>query len=348
MSRFLVFFLLIPCWVEASGLQQFEKELAQLYRDASPSVVSVQTRSLEAGLFFFDVQEKQGAGSGVVIDQKGHILTNWHVVDGARQIHVLFSGEKRYPAKLIGKSPRHDLAVIQVQAPSNLLKPAHLGNSDELQVGQVAVAIGNPFGMLGRTMTYGIISATRRDIDVGGQRFYDMIQTDAAINPGNSGGALLNSRGEVIGISTLIFSQSGGSVGVGFAIPINLAVRFIPDLISKGHVETPRLGIQSIPLFTALARSLRLPVQKGLLVVRVVPATPAARAGLIGGRQEVIVQGWAIPVGGDVITHLDETPVTSHADLQDFLDLRKRKGDSVWVTFWRQGKRHKVKVILGS
>jgi len=346
MRRFLVIYLLLACFVSAGSLKDFEQDLVALYQKTSPSVVSVMTRTVEPGNFFFDAQERQGAGSGVVIDKQGHILTNYHVVEGANNIWVNFNGDKSYPATLVGKAERHDLAVIKVDAPAKLLVPAVLGNSDSLKTGQIAVAIGNPFGMLGRTMTQGIVSAMQRDIEIDGRKLYNMIQTDAPINPGNSGGALINSEGEVVGINTLIFSQSGGSVGVGFAIPINLAIKFIPDLIAKGHVDMPQLGVRTLALSPELANVLRIAVPQGLLVVSVVKGSGAELAGIVGGKKTLIVDNYLIPVGGDVLTAVDGHALKNNDDLSDYLGTHKRTGEQVEVSFWRAGTTHKVKVSL--
>lgn len=339
-------FLLLASLPGANSLKEFEKELIEIYRNTNNSVVNVLTTTV-ARTFFFEPIARQGAGSGVVIDAKGHILTNFHVVEGAARILISFNDDKQYPARLVGSAPRHDLAVIRVEAPAELLKPATLGNSDSLQVGQIAIAIGNPFGMLGRTMTTGIVSALNRDIQADGRRLFGMIQTDAPINPGNSGGALLNSDGEVIGINTMIFSQSGGSVGVGFAIPINLAVRFIPDLITRGQVEYGQLGVQAIPLFPELAQTLRLPVQQGLLVVRVIKGSAAERAGIRAGNRNVVLGRYLIPIGGDILTRIDETLLRDTDDLSYYLQTRKRPGDRVRLTLWRGNSQHTVTVVLG-
>jgi S1-C subfamily serine protease len=328
------------------ALKAYEQDFIAIYKQASPSVVSVTTKTLHRN-WFFEPVVRSGAGSGVVIDHSGHILTNYHVVEGASRIEISFANpDTTYPAVLVGREPNYDLAVLKVKAPKHLLQPANLGNSDDLQVGQIAIAIGNPFGMLGRTMTQGIISALGREVEAGGKVLPGMIQTDAPINPGNSGGALLNSDGEVIGINTLIYSRSGGSVGVGFAIPINMAIRFIPDLITKGFVDHPKLGVQVLPVFPELAAYLKLPVRQGLLVLEAVKGGAAQKAGVQGGKKKVVIGGYLLPIGGDILVAIDQEPLQKEEDLSRFLQLHKKRGDWVELQLYRGNKKQKIKVQL--
>lgn len=296
--------------------------------------------------FFMRLIPREGAGSGVLIDKKGYILTNNHVIKDARRIEITLSNGKKWAGKLVGADPENDLAIIKINAPPESLYSLPLGNSNELQVGQKVLAIGNPFG-LNETLTTGIISSLGRSINSeGGKIMEDLIQTDAAINPGNSGGPLLDSNGYIIGINTAIFSPSGGSVGIGFAIPVDTAKRIIPDLIEKGYVSYPWIGASLFPLTPGLARALDLEVEKGALVVEVLRGGPADRAGLRGGRRIVQLGNVLIPVGGDVVVALNGTPIDSS---EDFIrQLRKyRPGDKVILKIVRDGRFMEIPVVLG-
>jgi S1-C subfamily serine protease len=234
--------LAAPAAAAETALTQEEQIVINIYKQASPGVVHI-TSTTVAFDFFFNVIPQQGTGSGFFVDDRGHILTNNHVVEDARRLEVTLSDGQKVRAKLVGRDPQNDLAVLQVTLPRERLHPLKLGDSAQLQVGQMAIAIGNPFG-LQRTVTRGVISSLGRDLrvdpsDARSRLMRGIIQTDAAINPGNSGGPLLNSRGEVIGINTAIFSPSGGSVGIGFAVPVNTAKRHLAQLISKGRVAHP-------------------------------------------------------------------------------------------------------------
>src|SRR5262249_7197582 len=258
-----------------------EQNNIEVYRAVSPGVVFItSTQNVQT---FYGVYPQQGSGSGSVIDQDGHILTNYHVIENADKLEVQIDKDK-YPATLVGTDRDNDLAVIKVDAPRDKLTVVRLGSSTGLQVGQKVLAIGNPFG-LQKTLTTGIISGLERPLrDPSARRtIQGAIQTDAAINPGNSGGPLLNARGEMIGINTMIYSPNGGgSVGIGFAVPVDIAKKIIPELIAKGRVTRPWLGVSLMPLPARVARQLGLSVDSGLLVGDVYRNSGAAQAGLRG------------------------------------------------------------------
>jgi S1-C subfamily serine protease len=315
----------------------------RVYRATSPAVVNITTTAV-AYDFFLNPVPKEGTGSGAIIDPSGYILTNFHVIDGARRLEVTLADASKWPARPVGADPGNDLAVIKIEAPTEKLSVIPLGDSSKLIVGQKVLVIGNPFGFE-RTLTVGIVSSLGRSIRAeNGRLIRGIIQTDAAINPGNSGGPLLNANGEVIGVSTAIFSPSGGSVGVGFAVPIN-AKRIIPELIKRGYVARPYLGITGHEVVPALAKALSLPVSEGIMVVEVTPGSPAQRAGIRGGDRAVQVGNMIVRLGGDIITEIDKVKVHTFEELSDFID-GKRAGDTVSLTFNRQGKVNVVEVRL--
>ena len=276
------------------ALDPEEQNNVEIYKKVSPSVVNV-TSTQMAFDFFYGPVPQEGAGSGFIIDKEGHILTNYHVVANANRLEVTLANKKKYKAQVIGLDRSHDLAVIQIQAPS--LEPVVLGDSRGLQVGQKVFAIGNPFGIFAGTMTRGIVSSIRSVQTPDGAFIDEAIQTDAAINPGNSGGPLLNSRGQVIGINTMIASQVGQSAGIGFAIPINAAKAVINDLVQYGRVRRPSLGITSLPINPELAEEIGLPADNGALIIAVVPGGAAERAGLRGRNPPGIPRQYAYHVG---------------------------------------------------
>ncbi len=321
-----------------------EKNNQEVYRTMSPSVVNITSTTIVQD--FFSAYQSQGSGSGSILDKEGHILTNFHVVQDARSIEVALANNKSYKASFVGADPDNDLAVIQIKAPAAELTPIPLGASKELFVGQKVLAIGNPFG-LDRTLTTGIVSGLSRPIrsEMTGRLIDGVIQTDAAINPGNSGGPLLDSHGRMIGINTMIYSPSGGSVGIGFAVPVEAAKRIVPDILAYGRVRKPDLGITAYPLFARLADALELPVQEGLLVMQVVRGGAADRAGIQGGSERAQLGGRIILIGGDVITSIDGQPVKSKDDLDHALN-NKNLGDLVKVELWRSGRKQQLSVTL--
>jgi S1-C subfamily serine protease len=330
---------------EASGppsLDSEEQLNVTVYKKALPSVVNI-TSTAVAFDFFYGAVPQQGAGSGFVIDGEGHILTNYHVVENARQLEVTTSDKKKYKAKIVGVDPTHDLAVIQI--PAQDVPRAEIGDSKSLVVGQKVFAIGNPFGLSG-TMTRGIISSIR---SVRGPRGFidEAIQTDAAINPGNSGGPLLNSRGQVIGINSMILTGGAEqSAGIGFAIPINTAKAVLDDLVHLGRVRRPELGVRTIPIGPELAEQMGLAADSGLLIVQVVPGSAAERAGLHGGTERAYLGNMPIMLGGDLVVAVDGQAIEDQQELSHVMQ-NHRAGDSVTVTIYRGKKKMDVRVVLG-
>jgi S1-C subfamily serine protease len=278
-----------------------------------------------------------------VIDKEGHILTNYHVIADARQVEVTMHNRKKFRATVIGTDPAHDLAVIKIEAPN--LTPAVLGDSRNLQVGQKVYAIGNPFGLAG-TMTRGIVSSIRPVKEPNGATIDEAIQTDAAINPGNSGGPLMNGHGEVIGINTMILSSVGQNAGIGFAIPINTAKAVLNDLVTLGRVRRPALGVSTIPIGPELAEQIGLPVDFGLLIVKVSPGGAAERAGLRGGTERAYLGNIPIMLGGDLIVAIDGENIQDQQDLAQVMNAH-RAGDTVKVTVYRAKQKIDVNVTLG-
>ena len=320
--------------------------VVSVYRAVSPAVVNITSSIVGVDFFGQPFQQQAGTGSGFIIDAAGHIITNNHVVADADQLTVTLADGTKLPARLVGRDARNDLAVLDIDAPGPLTT-AVLGDSSTLQVGELAIAIGNPFGFEG-TVTSGVISAIRSTLDLGDEQLLGgAIQTDAAINPGNSGGPLLNARGEVIGVNTAIFSRSGGFQGIGFAIPINVAKRVVPELIAHGRYDHPALGILTrVSINPRLAEALGLTVQEGVLIEQVQPGSGAARAGLRGGNREVILGGQRVIVGGDIITAVDGQPVRSVIELVAYLENNKRPGDLVTVSYVRDGQHLQAQVTL--
>jgi S1-C subfamily serine protease len=328
----------------ASGesLDPEEQNNILVYRKNIPSVVNITSRTVTFD-FFYGLVPQDGQGSGFIIDKDGHILTNYHVIADARQVEVTMHNRKRYKAMVIGTDPSHDLAVIQISAPS--LTPAVLGDSRNLQVGQKVYAIGNPFGLAG-TMTRGIVSSIRPVEEPNGARIDEAIQTDAAINPGNSGGPLMNWHGEVIGINTMILSSVGQNAGIGFAIPINTAKAVLNDLVTLGRVRRPALGVQTIPIGPELADQIGLPVDYGLLIIKVTPGGAAERAGLRGGSERAYLGNIPILLGGDLIVGIDGEKVEDQQDLAQIMNAH-RAGQVVKITVYRGKQKLELNVTLG-
>ena len=337
-------FLAILAMDKSEALTDDEKNNVAIYQKVSPSVVNVISTVITRD-FFLNAIPREGSGSGSIIDNQGHILTNNHVIRDAQKLEVTLADGSKWPAKLVGTDPDNDLAVLNINAPPEKLKSLPLSDSRKLQVGQKVLAIGNPFG-LGLTLTTGIISSLGRTIrSEVGTMIEDVIQTDASINPGNSGGPLLNSEGEMIGINTAIISPTGGSVGIGFAIPVNTAKRIIPQLISKGYVSYPYLGASVQPVIPEFAKALELKVEKGAMILEVTPGGPADKAGLKGGNRQVQVGNFLLLVGGDVITRMDQVEIKDADEL--IKHLRERKpGETINLTVLRDGKFRDIKVLL--
>ncbi|RMG71957.1 MAG: PDZ domain-containing protein [Nitrospirae bacterium] len=329
-----------PLW----ALTDEEKTNIRVYKEVAPSVVNITTTTLIRD--FFSVYPSKGAGSGSIIDSRGFILTNYHVVEDAAEITVTLSNGHKYSARLIGADPENDIAIIKIE-PSEKLRPLKLGDSSNLQVGQRVYAIGNPFG-LNSTLTTGIISALGRPLTTeSGRVIENVIQTDAPINPGNSGGPLINTAGEMIGINTAIFTPSGGNIGIGFAIPVDTAKELIPDLIRYGKVRRPWIGIVGIPLWDRLAEALHLPVSEGILVSEVVPKSPAYYAGIRGGSIPVEISSTILYLGGDIILEINHKKVKSMDDIKKAL-RHVREGQMVDVKLLRKDRviMTKIKVRL--
>ena len=321
-----------------------EQDSIDIYKRVLPSVVNI-TSTMLVFDFFYGAVPQQGQGSGFILDKAGHVLTNYHVVQGAnRGIEVMLSNKRRYQARVIGVDKVHDLALLQIDAPN--LQPVTLANSSNLQVGQRVYAIGNPFGLSG-TMTQGIISSIRSIRNEDGAPIEDAIQTDAAINPGNSGGPLLNSSGQVIGINTMIASNGADqSSGIGFAIPVNTAKAVLADLTRYGRVRRPSLGIVSYAIGPDLASQMGLAADYGVLIEKVIPGGAAERAGLYGGNQQAYVGNMPIMLGGDLIVAIDGQQVTDPQDISAIMD-KHQAGDVVSVTVLRGRREMTFKLTLG-
>ena len=316
-----------------------------VYARVEPAVVHISTRVFRES-FFYGITPNEGSGSGFVYDTEGHVITNYHVVEGATRIMVTFSDGTARPAKLIGADPSTDLAVLQVDVPADI-QPVQLGDSGCLRVGQRAIAIGNPFGRFHRTLTVGVISALGRTIETDdGSVLRNMIQTDAAINRGNSGGPLLDSLGRVIGVNSAIYTPSGGSVGVGLAIPVDTLHRVIPVLLENGYYPYPWLGAFGYSITPEFADWLNLPVDSGLLVARVYKNSPAAQADIHGANREISISRRRILAGGDIIIAIDGLPIVSAGDIDTFLAEEARPGQSVTVEFLRAGETRQVTMQL--
>jgi putative serine protease PepD len=319
--------------------------IEEIYKRAAPGVVEIRATSQGNDGGFGGIQE--ALGSGFVIDKAGHIVTNYHVVEGATELSVSFSGEEPVPATVVGSDPSTDIAVIKVDVPASALSPLVLGDSDAVTVGDAVVAIGNPFG-LDRTITAGIVSAVQRNITAPNNFQIDhVIQTDAAINHGNSGGPLLNSRGEVIGVNAQIQGGSvDGNIGIGFAIPVNTVKAIASQLIESGKVEHPYLGVTLQEITQDLAQNFRLPVDQGVLIGSVQPDTPAEDAGLEGGDTPVTLNGENYTLGGDIIVKVDGQAVTTVDDVREAI-LAKKPGDTITLEINRDGQTMTVSVELG-
>jgi S1-C subfamily serine protease len=327
----------VPRVVEARGdLAEDEKNTIAVFQEVAPSVVYITSIEVRRSLFSLNVYEiPQGTGSGFVWDKEGRIVTNYHVVGDAGRVEVTLGDNTVYKGIMVGAAPDKDIAVLQITAPGEVLKPIPLGDSSTLQVGQKVFAIGNPFG-LDHTITSGIVSALDREITaVTGRTIQGVIQTDAAINPGNSGGPLLDSAGRLIGVNTAIYSPSGANAGIGFAVPVNVVNKVVPELIRNGRVIEPGIGVTLAS--EKIARRLDI---EGLLVIGVQPGSSAAKAGIRETRQ---VRGKIVL--GDIILAVNGVPVNSYDDLRNELE-RYKIGDEVTLIIMRDGEHAEVKVRL--
>ncbi|HXV60879.1 MAG TPA: trypsin-like peptidase domain-containing protein [Vicinamibacteria bacterium] len=333
------------------GVASLEEQVIHVFEAAGPGVVNITSRSLGYD-FFLRAVPQEGSGSGFVYDEAGHIVTNFHVIERAREVYVTFFDETRVEAQVVGVDPSNDLAVIKVDVPRDLLRPIPVESSDDLRVGRFVVAIGNPFG-LQQTLTTGVVSSLGRVIEGPDGRFIgEIIQTDAAINPGNSGGPLLDLDGDVIGVNTAIISPSQASAGIGFAIPSRTLRRVLPELIGRGRYAHPWLGVRlmnvSDNLATLLNRNgVRTPGGGGIVVYEVVGRGPAARAGIQGPSRLGRLGNLTIPLEADYILAIDDAPIKTDRDLTVLLETRYRVGDRVKVTLWRDGRVMEVDVELG-
>ena len=329
----------IPQGISNPATISDEQNSIEIYKTLSPGVAFITSTTYQPDMWG-GVREGEGSGSGSVIDNQGHILTNYHVIEGAQKLTVSLGGDRIFPAKVVGGDPDTDLAIIQIEPPSEGLTVIQLGNSDNLQVGQKVLAIGNPFG-LDRTLTTGVISGLQRPIRARNDRPIEgAIQTDASINPGNSGGPLLDKFGQMIGINSQILSPAGGSVGVGFAIPVSIAKRIVPQLIQFGEVRRPKLGANIYGVEKLRQQRVRLPIENGLLVRDILPGSAADKAGLRG-----LSRNGNGVILGDIITSIEGEKMNNLDDLYRFLD-KKKFGDTIQVEIYRNGKTMNIPVKL--
>jgi S1-C subfamily serine protease len=320
-----------------------EELITNLYERVSPAVVHI-TSQITQMSFFFGPVPGEGSGTGFLWDEQGHIVTNYHVVEGANRVSVVLGDGVEVEATIVGVDPPNDLAVLRVEVDEVELAPVELGSSGDLRVGQRAIAIGNPFG-LDRTLTAGVISALGRPLQTADNTvIFDVIQTDAAINPGNSGGPLLDSRGRVIGVATAIREDAEG---IGFAVPVDTLKRVVPALIAQGYFPHPWLGFLGYDVTAGLARALNLPVESGILVAQLYREGPAVAAGVRGAQQEVIIGNRRLLIGGDIVVGIDEQPVGSWDDLNEYLELRTVVGDEVTLHVLRDGEPLALAIPVG-
>ena len=344
--KHLVLFLVLALnFIPANGVSRLsidEQENIRIYEKSSRAVVNISNIAVNYDFFYRAIPAESGSGTGFIIGESGIIITNYHVVENASKLVVTLSNNSQWPGKLIGADPNNDLAIVRIQAPVDSYNILEFSNSNDIVVGQKVLALGNPFG-LRQTLTTGIISALGRTIAAkNGRKIEGIIQTDAAINPGNSGGPLLDSEGKVIGINTAIIG-SAGSVGIGFAVPSNTALRILPDLLEYGYVRRPWLGIEPIP--TVYLRRIGIDVPDGLLIARVVIGASADQAGLRGATRTVKVGRYKVPWGGDIITHINGSPVFTMEDLAQQIETRK-SGDEVTISYIRKESVDSVIVKL--
>ena len=315
-----------------------EQLVTNLYDRVGPSVVHITAQVITMN-FFFGPSASEGTGSGFVYDEAGHIVTNYHVIEGAESIEVKFSDGVSLPARVVGTDPANDLAVLAIDGVIDGAMPdaapLELGRSADLRVGQRAIAIGNPFG-LDRTLTTGVVSALGRPLQTDNENYiYNVIQTDAAINPGNSGGPLLDSRGRVIGVNTAVRQDAEG---IGFAVPVDTIQRIVPVLIENGTYPHPWLGLLGYSITPGLAEALQLPVESGVLVAQLYREGPAIEVGIRGAQDQVIIGNQRVLVGGDIITAVNNTPITDWNNLTKFLELNTEVGQTITLSLLRDGQ----------
>lgn len=347
-----------------AALSDLEAAFGEIYTRVNPSVVAIQVaQTASTGTPSSpnlpddhpSVPSRQGVGSGFIWDAQGHIVTNHHVVDGANRIEVVFADGSTLAAKVVGSDANSDLAVLKVDAPASLLIPVQMGDSRQLKVGQVAIAIGNPFGEE-NTMTTGIISAIGRSLPVSDGAFRgptytipDVVQTDAPINPGNSGGVLLNAQGQVIGVTAAIESTTRASSGVGFAIPSAIVSKVVPALISTGRYDHAYIGISGATLTPSLAQASGVKTdQRGVLVATVTAGGPAEKAGIRGSTQSSTLDGVPVRVGGDIIVAVNGQPVKTFEDIVAYLANSTQVNQTITLTVLREGQQRTVQVTLAA
>ncbi|MCB8944810.1 MAG: trypsin-like peptidase domain-containing protein [Ardenticatenaceae bacterium] len=322
-----------------------EQLITNLYERVGPSVVHITSRVITMN-FFFGPTASEGTGSGFIYDTDGHIVTNNHVVENADSLEVKLSDDITVPAQVVGVDPPNDLAVIQIDVPEDYaLVPLELGKTNTVQVGQRAIAIGNPFG-LDRTLTTGVVSALGRPLQTDNDNYiFNVIQTDAAINPGNSGGPLLNSRGQVIGVNTAVRQDAQG---IGFAVPVDTVQRIVPVLIQEGTYPHPWLGLLGYSISPDLAQALQLPVEQGVLVAQLYREGPAVAAGIQSAQQQVIVGNRRYLIGGDILTTINGLPITDWNSLTQYLELNTQVGDTVTLAILRDAQSMEIELTLAA
>lgn len=338
-----------PITAEGAGYSTDEQNNIDIYKNNRAATVNITSRVYQQD-FFFRVYPADGTGSGFIINEKGQIITNYHVIKGSQEISVTLSDTKKYPAKVLGVDSRNDLALLEIKT-DRKLPFVHLGDSEGIQVGQKVLAIGDPFGLKG-TLTTGIVSSLGRSLDGETGRLEGLIQTDAAINPGNSGGPLLDSHGNVIGINTAIFGAQtsngqAGSIGIGFAMPVNRAKAILDEFNKSGKISRPFLGAQTLFVQGDLAEALRLPASGGLLIEAIERGSPAESIGMQGPTQVVVVGGYQVGIGGDLIVAIEGQPVDSQDALQRAM-RNKRAGEKLDLTILRKNRNTRISVTLGA
>ena len=332
---------------ENSPYLQDELENINIYQRLNEAVVNISIEVVTLNWFLEPVPKQGGSGSGTIIDSRGYILTNKHVVENAHKVFVTLADGSQFDGNIVGIDHENDLAVVKIDSKNKKLVTIPMGDSSNLLVGQKVLAIGNPFGYE-RTLTTGVISGLGRPVQPSSGSGYivkDMIQTDASINPGNSGGPMIDSKGEMIGINTMIYSPSGGSIGIGFAVPVNTAKRVVPDLIKYGKVNRGWIDIETVQIFPELVRYASLPVNKGLLISKTVKGSKAETAGLKGGTEAVRYGRSTFFIGGDIIIEIDGRQINSLADYYSALE-DKKPGEVIKVKIVRGKKETELPVEL--